>query len=497
MIERYENAELALIWSDKRKLQFWQGTEFAVIEAREKLGIYPSGVYQRVQEILEPIPIDIEWWKARDREIKHDLNAFLDERRRFLPIELHQYWHDRLTSYDTEETPFMQRLQESCGVLLCYVSAVDETLTNLALQYRYMVMVGRTHGQEAELRSFGSRCLTWRQPFRLSAAEFFEARSKLEYSKISGAIGNYSDGIDPRVEENALKILGFKPFYGATQILPRELHFPLASALLQIALSLEKMAEDIYLGARSGRPLYHEPFGKKQKGSSAMPHKKNTIVSENIKGMARMARGFFDMIRENIVTREDRSIEQSSVERVAWPDLFDVVTFALDRMNFLLKGLVVYPDHMMQEIVELHGCYASSEAKEFIKKYGMKYGIDGEVAYRIVQLASFNVVEPSEEMRAIREVRNKSLEEVDALLEKYEAEYAQRESCNSIRDLIAEARLSHTDALDIPPEVIEKWNNALASLFGKSRSGAYGAWCNLFLASHALENEEKIFEELL
>ncbi|MFH1162406.1 MAG: lyase family protein [Candidatus Jorgensenbacteria bacterium] len=491
MITRYEDARIAEIWKDERRLAHWQDTELAVVQANEELGQFPRGTHLEIRTALENAPIDIAWWYARDKEIRHDLNAFLDERRQYLPVGLHRYFHENITSYDTEEPAFMKMLKQSCEVVEEMVHDLVPTLKVLALKHRYTIMNGRTHGQEAELQTFGKRCLTWLRTLGESATAFYAAQDGLKYAKISGAIGNYGS-INPAVERRALELLGFEPFYGATQILPRELHLPLAGALLQISLSLEKIALDIRLGARSGRPIYHEPFSRKQKGSSAMPHKKNTIFSENIQGMARLARGYFDAIRENVVTWEERSIEQSSVERVAWPDLFHVLTFALKRMNTVLTGLVVYPDHMLQEIVELRGCYASSEAKEFLKREGVSFGIDGETGYRIVQLAAFNVFEPSANMKEIRETVNHSLAEADALLEKYRGE----ESIPlSIREIIERGDLRRTDELDISKEEVERWNEILRMVF--SAAEARERWRRIFTAGYLLKNEATLYQEIL
>jgi len=490
MIDRYRDAGIAAVWTDEAKLNLWQGTELAVIKASEELGIFPAGVFSRISDALLNKPIDVAWWKERDAEVRHDLNAFLDERLRYIPIEYQPYFHKNITSYDTEETPFMKMLKASCEVIREAARDLKETLRSLALQHRFTIMNGRTHGQEAELQSFGKRCLTWFKTFRESYEGLGQAKEKLRYSKIAGAVGNYGS-ISPEVEKRALAILGFEPFYGATQIIPREIHLPLAGALLQMALSLEKIGLDIRLGARSGRPIYHEPFSKKQKGSSAMPHKKNTIFTENIQGMARLARGYYDAIRENIVTWEERSIEQSSVERVAWPDLFHVVAFSLKRMNSVLKGFVVYQDNMMKEIIESRGCYASSEVKELIKESGFLFGIDGESAYKIVQLAAFNVFEPSADMRRIRNSINSSLEEADALLSSYKEEPPPV----SIKDVIMNGQLRFTDQLDIPPEKVNAWNAALHKIFSDGQIRQ--RWEEIFTAAYLLKNEGRLYQEIL
>jgi len=336
MIARYEDSDIARIWADGNKLELWQKTELAVVQARVNLSLLPEATGASIGTALSGNAIDIGWWLARDREINHDLNAFLDERLRFLRVELQPHLHYGLTSYDTEEPAFATMLSQSLSVLEEQTGPLADTLEDMAKRYRYTIMNGRTHGQEAELQSFGKRCLTWLVSLRESLKNLARAKESLQHSKLSGAIGNYR-GIDAGIEHEALCILGFKPFYGATQVMPRELYAPLAEALCQVVLTLDKIANDIRLGARSGRPIYQEPFGRKQKGSSAMPHKKNTISLEQIEGMARMAKGYLQMIMDNIRTWEERAIEQSSVERVAWPDLFHVTVHSVKTMLRVLK----------------------------------------------------------------------------------------------------------------------------------------------------------------
>jgi len=258
-------------------------------------------------------------------------------------------------------------------------------------------------------------------------------------------------------------------------------------------MTLDKIATAIRLGARSGRPIFQEPFGKKQKGSSAMPHKKNTISTEQIEGMGRMAKGFLNMIMDNIKTWEERTIEQSCVERVAWPDLFHVVIHSLKTMARVLKGLVVYPDNMLQEIVDSRGCYASSEAKEVLRKLGVQYGLTSEDAYRIIQLAAFNVFEPSEEIKIVRANLPKSLEEVDVLLPTFQQ--LPRPEPISIRDIIAKGNLKVSSELEATEEDVKRWNDILKQMF--SNPDNLEKWNQIFLPSYLLRNEAKLYQEII
>lgn len=493
LIERYEDKEIARIWSDENKLKLWQKTELAVIEAMVDLGQVDKKVNHEISETLLSHPIDINWWKEKDAEIKHDLNAFIEERLRFLPLELQQYFHQKITSYDTEEPAFAIMLKESLELVERYFLELDTILMEMAKKYRFTIMNGRTHGQEAELQTFGKRILTWLRDLRFDFNTLKRASENLIYSKISGAIGNYGS-INPELEKKALEILGFKPYYGATQIIPREIYAPIAQALCQLILTLDKIATTIRLGARSGRPIFQEPFGKKQKGSSAMPHKKNTISTEQMEGMGRMALGYMIMIILNIRTWEERAIEQSCVERVAWPDLFHIVVHSLKTMVRVLGGLVIYPDNMLLEIIDSRGCYASSEAKEVLRKLGVQYGLATEDAYRIIQLAAFNVFEPIDKIKKIRMSIPGSLAEADEALKDMEWISPKPKSA-SIRWIITEGYLKTSPQLDITEEEIQKWNTVLKKIFSVANNRNH--WNQIFLPSYLLRNEAKLYQEII
>ncbi|NQU77391.1 hypothetical protein HQ544_01705 [Candidatus Falkowbacteria bacterium] len=492
MIERYQDEAIAEIWSDSHKLNLWQQTELAVVRARANLGRVPDEVNKEFARILATNPIDLGWWLQRDQEIRHDLNAFLEERSRFLPPRLQVHLHEKMTSYDTEEPAFAKMLRESSVLVKSHYNELEVILQDMASRYRYTIMNGRTHGQEAELQTFGKRCLTWLRDIRASADNLQRSEDGLRYSKLSGAIGNYGS-MDPVIEKEALGILGFEPYYGATQIIPRELYAPIAQALCQLVLTLDKIATAIRLGARSGRPIYQEPFGKKQKGSSAMPNKKNTISTEQVEGMARMARAYLMMIMENIKTWEERAIEQSCVERVAWPDLFCVVVHSLRTMGRVLKGLVVYPDNMLLEIIECRGCYASGEAKEVIKELGLPLSLTAEEAYRIVQLAAFNAFEPDKEAKSVRTSIPSHLTEADELLSGFRL--VPRPTPVSIQEIIAEARLKTSTQLEATKGDVQRWNRILEQIF--QEQGNRDRWNRIFLPSFLLRNEAKLYCEIL
>jgi len=492
MYIKYVDDEIARIWFDSHKLSLWQQTEFSVIRAREELKIIGKGIFYEIHEILSRNPIDLEVWKQIELERNHDLEAFVEERIRFLPPDLQEEFHKHMTSFDTEEPAFAKMLKESIMIVLKYYQQLEATLIKLALRYRYTIMNARTHGQEAELQSFGKRCLTWLQQLRVSIKNLEKASENLKYSKLSGAIGGYG-GLNPELEKKTLAILGFEPFYGATQIMPRELYAPIAQALCQVVLTLDKIAIDIRLGARSGRPIYQEPFGKKQRGSSKMPHKRNTISSERIEGMARMADGYLSMIMRNIKTWEERAIEQSSVERVAWPDLLHIVAYSLKLMDKILGGLEVYPDNMLREIIDSRGCYASGEAKELLKEILAEFGIDYNSAYDIVQLAAFKAFEPRSEETIIRKSLPVSFTDADQSLAKFKK--IPREEPVSIQMIIPEGKLEVSPKLAATQEKVDIWNHVLREAFISKEN--LDRWFQIFQPSYLLKNEVVLFEKIL
>lgn len=493
MIERYRDPKINEIWKDQNKLRLWQETEIAVNKGKVKLGRIALAVLAKIESLLLAAPFDVEWWLVRERELKHDLMAFVEERRRHLPSELRRNFHgDGMTSYDTEDPAFVRMLKASLEVLKPLFVPFEDALGKLALRHRYTIMNGRTHGQEAELQSLGKRVITWLADFRVAVATLQSVEANLRFAKLSGAVGNYG-GVDPELERAALEELGLEPFYGATQITPRILFKPLADALEGVTLVLAKIALDIRLGSRSGRPIYQEPFGSKQKGSSAMPHKKNPITTEQIMGLARMVVGLCSGIKWNVLTWEERAIEQSSVERVNWPDMFHLVVRALKGLTTVIQGLKVYPDNMLLEVVDSRGTYAAAVAKDMLAEMCYPFGMDPEDCYRAVQLATFNAFRLPDEWKAVRDRVVISLEQADEVL--HTVEHMERPPVVSIREIIAMGDLKPTEELEVDEGDIARWNQVFTQVFSDRNNAE--RWFQIFEPSYLLRNEHVLYREVL
>jgi len=498
MHSRYENKQIKNLWSDEKKLNGWQAVELAVIKARANLKRIPEQIYTEIKDLLEANPIDIDWWKKCDSELQHDLNAFVMERVRFLPTRLHQFFHDGLTSYDDEESPFIRTLENSLMVLCGQYENIQNLFEGLSRQHRFTIMMGKTHGQDAELQSFGKRVLTWLVSCDAAYDQIMQAAKVLEYSKLSGAIGNYG-GLDPELEAETLSILGLKPYYGATQIMPRVIYAPIAQGICNLVMALDNVALNIRLAARTGLPLLREPFGKKQTGSTKMPQKQNTIKTEQTEGQMRLVKAYMLALTENIITWEERAIEQSCVERVAWPDIFHAASQVMAVTEKILTSLRVYPDNMMQEVINSRGTYAAGEVKEFLKKHLSHTELAYEDIYRLVQLACFNVFEVSEERLKIRNTLATSYDESMVMLT--ELGKMPSEKNISIMELIKDSQLRVSDQLEITQEQVDNFNHLLRDLFyeksGHDNIDVLLEWISVFSPAHLLKNEETLFQNII
>ena len=488
MQERYEDSRITNIWSNEQLLLGWQTVEKALIQARFNLKLMPEVDFRAIMEALDSTPPEVDCWKDWDNRLHHDLNAALKERMRFIPNDLQRWYHSGITSYDAEEAAMLRKIIMAIEIYEAEVVGLLEVIKSQAFKYRYTPMMGVTHGQWADPQSFGKRLACWYQELQMGLTLLRGLKLKLIYSKMSGFVGNYT-GITPEIEKETLRILGFKPYYGATQIVPRTLYVPVASTIGMISKTIANIAMTIRLGARSASVLYHEPFGKQQTGSTAGPHKRNTINDEKAGGMDIMITKYTEMIIACCATWEERDIAHSSVERNAWPDLFHASIHQAKVMTKMIGDLVVYPKNMMLEIVKTNGCYAANVAKEQLKEWGESYGLSAADCYKIFQLAAFNLSCPIQD----EDIGN------DPDLMDVKFFYAEREDCSghsrrNIKSHIALGELEASSVLDIPPDTIKDWNKKLRAIFDSVKVNE--RWDEVFSLKYLLRNEDVIFEEV-
>ena len=505
MISRYAKPEITHLCSNLRKYEEWQTVELAVLQARAELGEIPQADFESISDTLLKTPIDEKWIDEEEKRSNHDYNAFIAERRRHLSPNLRRLFHGEMTSYDGEEPATSRIMKEALDLICNQTVELEAALVRQIRTYRFTPRLERTHGRGAEIQSVGRFFITHLTTLTQCRNRVLFARNGFDYAKLSGAIGS-GGGLKPTVQRLALAKLGLQPFDGATQIMPRTIHAEAASALAILASWLEKIALDLWLGSRDPNPLWEEPFKPQQKGSSAMPWKKNPITLEKVRGMARWARACSIAIMENISTPEGRDISQSSVERLGWPDLLHTIAHMLSCMTKVVGGLNIYVDNLAREIVEMRGTYAGSKAKELLAEW-LEGQLDAETVYRIVQLAGFNVFEPKGVAAEYRTTGGpKSLAETDQWMKKISNEArssltlrpntrkmpAMTENFGFVIEL---GDLRPSLVLDIGEDIIVSWNNVLRQIFRDSSKRKQ--WEEIFKPSYWLKNEEEQFKRVL
>jgi adenylosuccinate lyase len=486
MHDRYDNPGINKIFGYENLLDGWGLVEVAVMQARVNLKLMPMTDFETIMNCLKSNVPNIENWKELDSQLHHDLNAFITERMGFIPSNLHHWFHREMTSYDTEEVAFSEKLLHALEIYEKVIVDLMETIKIQAFKYRYTPMMASTHGQWADPQSFGKRLAGWYRDLEECLKTLRSHRRKLRYSKLSGFVGNYT-GITPEIEKEALSLLGFDPYYGATQIVPRTLSAPIASSIATLSKSILNIATSVRLGARSASTLFQEPFGKKQKGSSAGPQKRNTINCEKACGMDILISGYAGMILRCCETWEERDIAHSCVERVAWRDIFHAAIHQAEVMAKVIKGLVVYPKRMMQEVAATNGCYAANVAKEQLKEWGIPHGLSAEDCYRIVQLAAFNLTQ-------LEHDEGKSDSFIDADRRLFAAGLHKSEHEMTIRRVIRFGLLKPCSTLDTSEETIKEWNIKLRAIF--EDENVVKRWDEVFSLEYLLRHEHIIFEEV-
>tara|TARA_B100000424_G_scaffold250441_1_gene225153 strand:- start:2713 stop:4005 length:1293 start_codon:yes stop_codon:yes gene_type:complete len=376
MIERYSRKELKDIWSEKNKYKIWLDVEIAAAEAMEKHKIIPKGVASIVRKKGK---IKVKRIQQIEDKVKHDVIAFLTSITEQAGIKA-RYLHQGMTSSDVLDTSFNIQLLQSGKILIKDLDKILSVLKKKAKKHKFTPCIGRSHGIHAEPITFGLKLASFYQEFLRNKKRLIEAIENISTCAISGAVGTYAN-INPKVEVYVAKKLKLKPEPISTQIIPRDRHAHYFSTLGIIAGSVERVATEIRHLQRSEVYELQEYFSKSQKGSSAMPHKKNPILSENLTGLARIIRSHVTPALENISLWHERDISHSSVERTIGPDANITLDFALVRLANLLDNMIVYPKNMIENLNMTRGLIFSQEVMLELTKAG----ISREKAYKIVQ----------------------------------------------------------------------------------------------------------------
>ncbi|MEB3191548.1 MAG: adenylosuccinate lyase [Snowella sp.] len=376
MIERYTLPEMGNLWTDAYKLKTWLDVEIAVCEAQAELGYIPA---EAVEEIKAKANFDPQRVLEIEAEVRHDVIAFLTNVNEYVG-DAGRYIHLGLTSSDVLDTALALQLVASLDLILERLEDLIQTLRYQAQQHRYTVMVGRSHGIHAEPITFGFKLAGWLAEVLRNRDRLVRLRQTIAVGKISGAVGTYAN-IDPRVEAIACQKLGLEPDTASTQVISRDRHAEYVQQLALLGASLERFAVEIRNLQRTDVLEVEEYFSKGQKGSSAMPHKRNPIRSERLTGMARIVRGHAVAALENVALWHERDISHSSVERVIFPDSCILTHFMLKEMTNLVKNLLIYPENMKRNMNVYGGVIFSQKVLLALVEKGMSR----EAAYQVVQ----------------------------------------------------------------------------------------------------------------
>jgi adenylosuccinate lyase len=376
MIERYSTPEMTAVWSEKRKLEVWREVEILVVEAWVELGVAPHDAALAARRSPE---VDIGAWKEREEVTNHDVAAFVDLLAESVG-DGGEWIHYGLTSSDVLDTASGALLKASGELLLRSVEALFDIVKARAIEYRATPMIGRTHGIWAEPTSFGLKLANWAFELERDHARLVDAVNGVSFGKISGAVGTYAH-TPPDVEDYVCSAMGLSGEPASTQVIPRDRHAHFLTVIALIGSTIERFATEIRHLQRSEVGEVMESFGKSQKGSSAMPHKRNPIASENLTGVSRLLRGYASAGLENVALWHERDISHSSVERVALPDATNLLHYALGRMQRLVENLIVDTDRMAENLDSTRGLVFSQAVLLGLIDTGMTR----DEAYRIVQ----------------------------------------------------------------------------------------------------------------
>jgi adenylosuccinate lyase len=376
MIERYSRKEAKIIWEEKNKYKIWLDIEIAAAQAMEKLKVIPKGVSLKVKKKAK---INVERIHKIEKKVHHDVIAFLTSINEKVGPQ-GKFLHKGMTSSDVLDTCFNIQLIQASKILMKDIDAILKVLKNRAFKYKKTICIGRSHGIHAEPLTFGLKLASFYEEFKRNKMRLEGAVKEISTCAISGAVGTFAN-VDPKIEYYVAKKLNLKVEPISTQVIPRDRHAYYFSILAIIAGSIERVATEIRNLQRTELQEVEEFFDKNQKGSSAMPHKKNPILSENLTGLARMVRSYVVPALENISLWHERDISHSSVERNIGPDSTITLDFALNRLKNILENMNVYPQKMLKNLNITNGLIFSQRVMLELTKYGFTR----EKAYLIVQ----------------------------------------------------------------------------------------------------------------
>jgi len=413
VIPRYSREKMTAIWSQENKYAKWLDVEVAACEAMVKLGLAPAAA---VENIKAKAVINVARIDEIEKVTRHDVIAFVSSLTEVIGQD-GRFIHMGLTSSDVLDTALAVQLKEASDLLLEDLDQLLAVLKRRALEHQKTLMIGRSHGIHAEPITFGLKLALWYAEMRRNRARLERAREAVSCGKISGAVGTFSF-VDPFVEEYVCKKLGLTPAPVASQIVQRDRHAEFFSTLAIIASSLDKFAQEIRLLQRTEVREAEEYFSPGQKGSSAMPHKRNPVLSENISGLARLVRSYAIAALEDVALWHERDISHSSVERVIAPDATIVLDFMLGRFTGLMDKLVVYPDRMLANLNMTHGVIFS----QMVLLSLVEKGTTREDAYAIVQENAMKSWQEGIEFRSLlgqdeRVQKQLSAAELDAIFD--------------------------------------------------------------------------------
>lgn len=375
-IERYTLPEMGNLWTDEYKLKTWLQVEIAVCEAQAELGYIPAAA---VEEIKAKANFDPQRVLEIEAQVRHDVIAFLTNVNEYVG-EAGRYIHLGMTSSDMLDTALALQLVASLDLILRKLEDLIQAIRYQAQKHRYTVMIGRSHGIHAEPITFGFKLAGWLAEVLRNRDRLVRLHSEIAVGKISGAVGTYAN-IDPKVEELACQKLGLQPDTASTQVISRDRHAEFVQTLALLGASIERFAVEIRNLQRTDVLEVEEFFSKGQKGSSAMPHKRNPIRSERLTGMARILRSHSIAALENVALWHERDISHSSVERMVFPDVCTLTHFMLHDTTDLVKNLLVYPENMARNM----NCYGGVVFSQSVLLALVDKGMSREDSYSIVQ----------------------------------------------------------------------------------------------------------------